>query len=296
MTIELLVLMFLKAQAAAGGAAVLVLALRLPVRRLLGAELGYGLWALVPTASLASLFPSLPEFRQRLDMVPDGLALQTIQLPVIAHARALGLAWLAGAALVAAMFAAGHRRFTLEARAGVAGPAITGFWPHMVVPSDYAERFSAEERAFIRAHERAHMTRQDLGASLLIAVFQVAGWFNPLTHLAAAAARLDQELACDASVIAQHPRARRRYAETLLKAHARGWASPLACALALGGKHPLEVRLAMLGVRKISVRRDQWGVFAIGLLAVGIAAGLWGLSPVWWEMLGGEVLRARLPG
>lgn len=296
MTIELLVLMFLKAQAAASGVVLLVLALRLPVRRLLGAELGYILWALVPIAAMASLFPTLPEFRRQLDAAPDGLALQTLQLPVMHHAIILFQIWLAGAALAAAVFALGHRRFACKARQGLAGPAITGFWPHMVVPSDYAERFSAEERAFIRAHERAHMTRQDLSASLLIAAFQVASWFNPLMHLAAACVRLDQEMACDARVIAHQPKARRRYAETLLKAHVRGWSSPLACALALGGKHPLEVRLAMLGVRKISVRRDQWGVFAIGLLAVVIAGGLWALTPVWWEMLGSDVLRQRFLG
>lgn len=281
MTIELLVPMFVKAQLAASGAVLLILLLRLPARRLIGAELSYHLWTLVPIAALASLFPTLPQLRQSLD-APSGLisTLSHLRAPVMHLALPMFIVWLSGAAATAALFSLGQWRFAQKARQGLAGPAITGFWPHMVVPFDYAQRFSAEERGFIRAHERAHMTRQDLSASLLMAAFQVACWFNPLMHVAVTCARLDQELACDARVIAQHPKSRRRYAETLLKAHGRGWTSPLACALALGGKHPLEVRLAMLGVRKISVRRDLWGVFTIGLLAVAIAVGLWTLSPV----------------
>ncbi len=283
MTIELLVPMFVKAQLAATGAVLLVLLLRLPARRLIGAELSYHLWTLVPIAALASLFPTLPQLRQSLNNTEGfGLisTLSHLRTPVMQLAGPMFITWLAGAVVTAAVFSLAQWRFAQMARRGLAGPAITGFWPHMIVPSDYAERFSAEERGFIRAHERAHMTRQDLSASLLMAAFQVACWFNPLMHLAVACARLDQELACDARVISQHPKGRRRYAETLLKAHGRGWTSPLACALAFGGKHPLEVRLAMLGVRKISVRRDLCGVFAIGLLAVVITAGLWTFSPV----------------
>ncbi len=150
----------------------------------------------------------------------------------------------------------------------------------MVVPSDYAERFTAEERALIRSHERQHMERRDPTTNLLIAFCQAVGWFNPLVHLAAGLARMDQELSIDAKVIAQHPKGRRQYAETLLKAQAHGLNSPLACALALGGKHPLEVRLAMLGVRPISVRRDLFGVTGIGLIAVALAVALWTLAPI----------------
>ena len=281
MATELFVLMFLKAQAAASGAILLTLALRLPVRRTFGAELGYYLWLLVPIAGLAALFPGLPEFRTELRLSPTGLAnaLYLVGTPAQDHARLLTLIWTAGAAVLGGVFVVGQWRFDRSARAGTAGPAATGFWPRMIVPSEYALRFTLEERTLIRAHERAHMDRRDPTSNLLIAFLQVISWFNPLVHLAAKLARMDQELSVDAKVMALHPKGRRRYAETLLKAQARGLNSPLACALALGSRHPLEVRLAMLGMRKISVERDGLGVVLIGALGMAIVLALWVLAP-----------------
>jgi beta-lactamase regulating signal transducer with metallopeptidase domain len=281
MTTELLVLMFLKAQVAASAAILLTVALRLPVRRLFGAEIGYSLWLLVPVAGLASLFPSLPEFREELQRPPTGLAnaLAFIRAPALQHANLALAVWMAGVLALGAVFMLGQWRFDRSARAGKAGPAATGFWPRMIVPAEYAVRFTLEERALIRAHERAHMDRRDPTSNLMIAFLQTISWFNPLAHVAAKLARMDQELSVDAKVMALHPKGRRRYAETLLKAHARGLNSPLACALALGGRHPLEVRLAMLGMRKISVRRDGFGVVLIGALAMSIVISLWVLAP-----------------
>jgi beta-lactamase regulating signal transducer with metallopeptidase domain len=280
MAIEVLIYMFLKAQVAASGAILLTLALRLPVRRLFGAEIAYHLWLLVPVAGLASLFPTLPEFGMKLRGASDlSQTLATLRAPALEHAPALALVWAAGAVALAGVFALGQWRFERSARAGRAGPAATGFWPRMIVPAGYAARFTPEERQLIRAHERAHMDRRDPTSNLLIAFLQVFSWFNPLAHLAAALARMDQELSVDAIVMAQHPKGRRRYAETLLKAHAHGLNSPLACALALGARHPLEVRLAMLGMRKISVRRDGLGVLMIGVLALAIVIALLAGAP-----------------
>jgi beta-lactamase regulating signal transducer with metallopeptidase domain len=280
MATELLILMFLKAQAAASGAILLTVAIRLPVRRAFGAELGYYLWLLVPIAGLAALFPALPEFRDEL-RPPGGVAsaLSLVRTPVMDHTRLATLIWMAGVLTLGAMFVLGQWRFDRSAKAGKAGPAATGFWPRMVVPSEYAVRYTLEERALIRSHERAHMDRRDPTSNLLIAFIQVISWFNPLVHLAATLARMDQELSVDAKVMALHPKGRRRYAETLMKAHSRGLNSPLACALALGARHPLEVRLAMLGMRKISVQRDGYGVVLIGALATAIVIALWVLAP-----------------
>ncbi len=279
MASDLIVLMLLKAQAATSVAILLVLVLRVPVRRLLGAELGYLLWALVPAVALASLFPSLPQFRDRAALRGLLSTLSTLSAPGLTPARAAELAWLAGAASLAAAFAYGQWRFERCARAGRAGPAATGFWPRMVTPGDYADRFTLEERDLIRSHERVHMARRDPTTNLLIAFLQTISWFNPLAHLAARLARMDQELSVDAQVMARRPNDRRRYAETLLKAYTHGFHSPLACALAQGGRHPLEVRLALLGMRRISVGRDLFGVFAIGAVGVAAIAALWSLAP-----------------
>lgn len=281
MATELLLLMFLKAQAAASCAILLILVLRLPVRRLFGAEIGYHLWCLAPVAGLSGLFPSLSEIGGDIKKAPTGLfgALTTLRGPALQHADWIVGAWLAGAIVLGGLFVLGQWRFERSARKGRAGPAATGFWPRMVVPDGYASQFTVEERALIRAHERTHMDRRDPTSNLLIAFLQAISWFNPLAHLAARLARMDQELSVDAKVMAQHPKGRRRYAETLLKAHARGLNSPLACALALGGRHPLEVRLAMLGMRRVSVRRDGLGALLVGLLGLAVVFAVLMLAP-----------------
>jgi beta-lactamase regulating signal transducer with metallopeptidase domain len=277
-----LLLMFLKAQATASCAILLILALRLPVRRLFGAEIGYHLWFLAPVAGVAGLFPSLSEVSAELQAPPTaGLVhtLAALRAPAMRHLDLIGPVWLAGVLLLGGLFALGQWRFERSAKAGLAGPAATGFWPRMVVPAGYASRFTLEERELIRAHERAHMERRDPTSNLMIAFLQAISWFNPLAHLAATLARMDQELSIDAKVMTQHPKGRRRYAETLLKAHASGLNSPLACALALGGRHPLEVRLANLGMGKVSVQRDGMGMLLVVMLAVMVVSAVLILAP-----------------
>ena len=95
MATEVLLLMFLKAQAAASCTILLIIALRLPVRRLFGAELGYSLWLLAPAAGLSSLFPSLSEIGG-LKTAPSGLlnAVTTLGGPLLQHADWIAFAWL----------------------------------------------------------------------------------------------------------------------------------------------------------------------------------------------------------
>src|SRR5690606_9610252 len=119
--------------------------------------------------------------------------------------------WLVGAVLGLALLTAAQLRFLARVRERKAGPAVVGFaWPRMVTPADYERRFTPEEREVVRAHERAHIDRQDPRANALAAVLQAVNWFNPLVHLAARHMRLDQELACDAAVVRRFPLARRR--------------------------------------------------------------------------------------
>jgi beta-lactamase regulating signal transducer with metallopeptidase domain len=280
--IELLVAMFLRAQLAATGAILIVLMLRLPARRLLGAEVAYGLWILPSIAALASLFPTLPDFLApvRIDYQgPLRSGLFTDWTGIAGHAGPLALVWIAGVSAVGAAFVFDQMRFLEQERQGRAGPAVAGFWPRMVVPADYAARFSEDERSLIRAHERVHMARKDNYANLFMAACQMASWFNPSVHIAAACARLDQELACDAAVIALLPGGRRRYAETLVKAHTRR-CSALACALSASRRHPLEVRLTMLRARRVSVRRDLIGVCFVAGLTLGLGVMLWSYAPI----------------
>jgi beta-lactamase regulating signal transducer with metallopeptidase domain len=273
MIADLAVLFLVRANLAASAAILLVLLLRPVARRLLGPEVAYGLWALVPVAALTSLFPNLSDFRHG----------QQVGEPRFQFAQAdlMFAAFLTGALVLLVLFVVSELRFRHLARAGRVGPAVVGLsWPSMVVPSDYESRFDANERALIRLHERTHIDRHHPRDNRLIALHQIFGWFNPLVHLAARCARLDQELACDAVVIEARPKQKRLYAETLLKgSRTTGPWSAFACALTEGGRHPLEVRIGCLARRPLTIRQFMIGAALVGSLGMLSAMSVWTLSP-----------------
>src|SRR4051794_29271719 len=106
MMADLLVLALVRGQLAACCAILIVLALRPAARRLIGPELAYGAWALVPVAAATSLFPTLQDFLS----VPIQAS-----APVVTWARpGLVLAvYAAGATVLAAAFAFAEWRFRL---------------------------------------------------------------------------------------------------------------------------------------------------------------------------------------
>lgn len=89
--------------------------------------------------------------------------------------------------------------------------------PVLLLPKDFAERYDANQRHIILAHEAVHLRRKDnawnLCALLLIALF----WMNPLLLVAWRYFRLDQELSCDALALRRcNGEQQKRYARTLL--------------------------------------------------------------------------------
>lgn len=268
MVAELLAMTLLRAQLAAAAAVVLVLLLRGPARRLIGAPLAYRLWALVPVAAIACIFPSLSE------------TLGSGRPPTLMgeeHAFALLAAWLVGAVALATAILLQERAFRTRAEAGRAGPAVMGvFWPRIVLPTDFVARFDAEARRMIDLHERTHIKRGDPIANLAIAGVQVLGWCNPLIHVGALCARLDQEMACDATVLSLRPELRKTYAQALVQAHTVRGASPLAC---FWSAHPLLMRVRLLARPEPSHRRQTAGAAAIVVMALVTAAGVWTVTP-----------------
>lgn len=223
----------------------LVMAARIPVRRMLGARTAYKLWTLPPLATLAYLVAT------SLQGLPDPLAAE-LSLYRSAFGPALA-AWVAGALAVAGLFALAQLRFLAALRAGEAGPAVVGLIsPRIVMPPDDG-RYSAQERELIRAHEREHVARKHPREVAAAAFLQCVLWFNPLVHWAAYLLRLDQELACDAAVVLSRPKSRALYAKTLLKTQLAAQPLPLGCYWPARGLHPLEVRVAMLKGRSGSV-------------------------------------------
>lgn len=203
--------------------------------------------------------------------------------------------WLLGSAAYGVVLTVGQRRFlaglgTLRreqrpdgpvfhaARPDV-GPALVGAWsPRVVLPADFAERFSPEEQAVVVAHERVHLTGGDAQINLAVAALRVLFWFNPLIHLAARLIRADQELACDETVIARHPAVRRLYAEAMLKTQFASAPAPLGCHWLAGGKAELRRRILRL-TRVPGPGRRSGGLAAVMVLTLGGAAVAWAAQP-----------------
>ena len=291
-----------------------VLVLRRPARRLIGAAGAYRLWAIVPLACLAVLLPPrtyAPPPAPPAALAPAVLPGTMIGLaPAITQASDHDLAvtpvevapppagvfaaWLTGALVSLGVLALRQRRFAarlgrvrlgaagvwLAERAGV-GPAVVGaIQPRVVVPADFAQRFTPDEQQVVLAHERSHLSRHDARANGLVALAQCVCWFNPLAHVAARMLRVDQELACDADVVRRFPDARRRYAEALLKTQIVTLAAPpLGCAWPAGGARPLEERIAML--KRPAPGRFQRiaGVVAVAGLCLAGGVAAWASQP-----------------
>lgn len=279
---------------ATSAALLVVMSLRRPLRAALGAGAAYALWALVPVALIAVL---LPAPTAPVALVPVAVGFGTSQ-PVTALPQASDLAWTSvllvvwsiGALAMAGLQVWQQRRFLrrlgplrvrgqgLRVAAVSAGlPAVTGVLrPRIVLPADFLHRYDADERALVVAHERQHIACGDLPCNALVALLRCAYWFNPLLHWAVARYRQDQELACDARVLRLHPRARRAYAQAMLKTQLEVFALPVGCHW---HTHPIKERIAML--KRPSPRRWQTRLSAVLLPALFAGGGYvaWAQQP-----------------
>jgi hypothetical protein len=230
------------------------------------------LWGAVPMAAAASLLPAR--------VVMDAIQAPGLPPAIAGHAHHLLGAWLLGLAVAVALLVRAQLAFERATQAGRGGPAVVGvISPRVIMPPDDG-RYTTDERALIRAHERAHIERRDPRAGALAAALQALAWFNPLAHWGSRLMRLDQELACDAAVLRRRPRDRALYARTLLKTQLAARPLPFGCYWPARGPHPLEVRVGLLKAR----RRGDGVVGIVGALAVGalvISAGAvaWAAQP-----------------
>jgi bla regulator protein blaR1 len=89
--------------------------------------------------------------------------------------------------------------------------------------------------------------------------------------------RHDQELACDARVLARRPALRRAYGEAMFKAQLAAQPLPLGCHWGYG--HPLKERIAMLKQPMVSPRRQRAGLVAVAALALATGFAAWAAQP-----------------
>jgi bla regulator protein blaR1 len=98
-------------------------------------------------------------------------------------------------------------------------PAIFGLWkPCLLLPSGMSAQLTAAELRLVFLHELIHVRRGDVLLNWLVILARSLHWFNPLVWLALKRLRTDQELVCDAQVLARLAAGERRlYGHTLLK-------------------------------------------------------------------------------
>lgn len=258
-----------------------VMVLRLPARRLFGARVAYGLWSLPLLAGLAMLAPArvltvrVPAATELLaPTAPSAAAVAQAPVDIRPYLAAL---WLLGLAASLAWLSWNQIQFARAAKAGKAGPAVVGVLrPRVVVPADFEGRYTAREREVVLAHEQTHLKRRDPPVNALLALATCINWFNPAVHVMGRWLRIDQELACDAGVIAAYPKARRAYAEAMLKTQLAARPLPLGCYWAT---HPLAQRVKLLSRPAPGRFRRLAGLYCIALLGLGGASAVWASRP-----------------
>jgi bla regulator protein blaR1 len=290
--------------AASSVAIVLVAVLRKPLQYAVGARAAYWQWLLVPASVLAVLLPApVHSVRMMTESLPGpiGAAFSSAMISATAAGASTyvvtGLAiWLLGASLMLTWMVRRQRAFVRSlgdmtpdldgiCRSGsIVSPLLVGAWrARVVVPTDFEARYSPEERILVLAHERAHLSRHDAAINIFATAWLCLAWFNPLMYWALGQLRFDQELACDALVVARSRTERRRYADALLKtqlANESAWRMPIGCHWQ--STHPLKERVAMLK-HSSPGRARRWSgmAFTVALTIAG-SYTVWAVQP---EML-----------
>jgi hypothetical protein len=131
----------------------------------------------------------------------------------------------------------------------------------------------------ILRHEEIHLANGDVRVNAAIVLAACLFWFNPLVHLAAFLVRVDQELACDETVVARFPKARRTYAEALLKTQVASAPLPLGCYWPERSHKRLKERLNMLTLKSPGRGRRIAGAALLAALGLGTSYVAWAAAP-----------------
>jgi bla regulator protein blaR1 len=273
-------------------AILLVGLLRKPLRMAVGARAAYWLWLLVPATAFAALLPAPSQAVRVISAsLPSGVSavlssVATMITPSHSSAYVFGalVIWATGAVIMFTLLLSRQRSFvqslgrmTSDAdgvrRSGaIVAPMLIGAWrSRVVVPIDFEIRYGEEERQLTLAHERAHLARRDILVNAFAAIWLCLAWFNPLMYWAIGRLRLDQELACDASVLARSKTPPRRYADALLNtqlATQSAWRMPIGCDWQ--SCHPLKERIVTLKRPLPGLSRQMLGItFALAMTISG---------------------------
>lgn len=179
-------------------------------------------------------------------------------------------------AVYASIPAQWRRNVELRMTEAVNVPTLAGvIRPQIWMPREWPARLSEPELRSILLHELGHVRRHDLAVQWLFELARCVHWFNPLVWLAARAARLDREMACDAWVLshigaddcAGYGSALLRTAMLLSGAlHA-----PAATVAMVSGRKNIEARI--IGIGAFRPARSWPGLLGVTLMIAALAMG-----------------------
>jgi bla regulator protein BlaR1 len=152
----------------------------------------------------------------------------------------------------------------------VDGPVAAGVLRRRIfLPDDFMTRYAPAERRLALLHEAAHHDRRDLLANLAALAVLALHWWNPLAYRAYRLFRADQELACDATVLADVGKAdRHAYGSAVVKSVS---ARMPGVACALSHKAELKSRLRAMASAPIGKSKLWLGAaLAVGLVGTGL--------------------------
>lgn len=274
----------------------LTMLLRRRLRTFVGPSVAYFLWLLAPASVIVLLLPApsagltsiLPgSFSLSMTSLSGHVAeVSTSAGPAFGWSAWLVCAWGVGVLMFCAGVVHQQRQFiaslggvtrsdgVLRATGPAGCPVVFGVVkPRIVVPSDFDIRYSPEEQVLILAHERMHIRRGDLVVNALWTVVRCIFWFNPLVHIAGRLLRFDQELACDAAVMRNHPRSRKPYANAMLRTQLVDDPLPLGCHWP--SNHPLKERIMLLKQPPARGLRRLIGQLFVGFCVLTVGYGTW---------------------
>jgi beta-lactamase regulating signal transducer with metallopeptidase domain/DUF4097 and DUF4098 domain-containing protein YvlB len=140
-----------------------------------------------------------------------------------------------------------HRDVELRHSADVGSPVVWGVHRPVILLPSVAERWSAERRRAVLAHELAHVARRDGLMNVVTCAAAALYWFHPLVWLAMHRLRLESEHACDDRVLARGTSGA-EYAAHLLEVARGARALRLAGLSAIGMARPTHLEGRLLAV------------------------------------------------
>ena len=197
--------------------------------RKLGISMAYKLWALVP---ITLLLNNLPQRAVPIAVESYSRFIVGLSPSIEVEQTDVGLmVWALGAALLSCCIIASHVHLHLSVKAtdnkqqdvyyakAATSPMLFGLiHPKIVVPTNFSFLFNPTQQALIVEHENVHRQHADHLWNAIAIGLLVMFWFNPLVWLALRAFRVNQELACDQTVLRQKNEADKlSYAKALVQ-------------------------------------------------------------------------------